>query len=149
MSAEQLRLANEKVRELRNDFRVHLDARGWFVTAEMAITTTGNAADAQKYQATIVEPKRTMVEALEWAYEVFQDMKAGKVESFYSDRHLRGQSLDIAPPYTESQRARIEREKAAAKLGAEKQNEAIRKQLHYLWKRAGLFNIEKVRKAFK
>jgi hypothetical protein len=148
MSTEQLRWANERVRELRPDFRVHMDARGWSVTAEMTFTFDGGATTT-KTQATIVEPKRTAVEALEWCFEVFQEMKTGRVEQFYSDRAMRGLSLDIAPARTEAQRARFEQEQHARKIGMENFNNGLQRQLRYLLDRQGLTNISRIKKALR
>lgn len=90
MSEAELRRANERVRELRPDFRVHHDARGWSVTSDLSFTPDGIAAHAVRQQATIVEPKRTAAEALEWAFEVFQEMKRPGGTVAENDR-LRGE----------------------------------------------------------
>lgn len=151
MSQEQLRWANERVRELRGDFRVHHDARGWSVTSDLSFTPDGIAANAVQQQATIVEPKRTAVEALEWAFEIFEDMKKpnGTVMSFYNDRMLKGLSLDIAPEYTPAQRARLEDERHRRKLGMERFNEGLQRQLRAHMDRIGLTNVKKVRDALR
>lgn len=146
MSVEQLRYANEKARQLRDDYRVHHDARGWYATSTFDFSLDGTTGNTSKQQATLVEPKRTMVECLEWLFEVHHDPKA---QSFYTDRALRGLPLDIAPPLTENQKARIAAEQHAAKLGAEKANEAMNKQLRYQMDKLGVTNVRKVRDALR
>lgn len=146
MSADLLRAANEKARTLRDDYRIHHDARGWSATATLRFSLDGTTENATTAQATVVEPKQTWWECLEWLYEFHHDPKA---QSWYQDRHIRGQSLDISPPYTEAQRARIDAEQHAAKLGAEKINEALNRQIRYLMDKKGLTNLSNVRRALR
>ena len=140
-----MRGANERIRELRDDFRVHHDSRGFFVTSDMSFTVDGIAEHATKAQCTVVEPQRTVVEALTLAFEMHERLLEPKgraeVERFYSDKHLRGLSLDIAPPFTEAQKEHMARDAVIRKLAAERANEAMRKQLRYRLKRRGLDNV--------
>lgn len=141
----QLRGANERIRELRDDFRVHHDSRGFFVTSDLSFTVDGIAEHATKSQCTVVEPQRTVVEALCLAFEMHERLLTpkgrGEVQSFYDNRKLRGLSLDIAPAYTEEQKAHMKREADIRRAAAERTNEAMKRQLRYRLKRAGLDNI--------
>lgn len=147
----QLRGANERVRELDSTFRCHHDARGFFVTSTLEFSIDDTATNGVKAQATIVEPQRTVVEALTLTYEVWEQMKLphNPIQRFYSDRHLRGLSLDIAPPFTEAQRAHLERDRHNRKVGAERQNEAMRRQLDGLMRQSGLDNVPTLRRLFR
>ena len=149
----QLRGANERIRELRDDFRVHHDARGFFVTSDLSFTVDGIAEHATKAQCTVVEPQRTVVEALTLAFEMHERLLEPKgrseVERFYQDRHIRGLSLDIAPAFTEEQKAHMKRDAEIRRQAAERSNESMNRQLRYRLKKSGLVNVPVLKNLWK
>lgn len=146
MSDAELRRANEYAQKLSNEYTVHHDARGWWAIRTIEVTFDG--LTKHKREAPVVwPPKRTAAELVDELHLVHLDRDF--VFQFYVTRAMREEPLDVPPPLTPHQRARIQETQDNYKRGAEIANEGMRRMLRTYLDKIGLTNIANVRKALK